>query len=132
MKSKLKVLFNLKTLLMLCQLCKHFISRKIHCIQLTCLFSPLIWIEFLNLTLFFISLTFKTNQVFFAESESRSVLSDSATQNSPSQNTGVDRLALPQQIFPTQGSNPSLPHCGQILLPVELQCPLDFILSDVS
>ena len=35
--------------------------------------------------------------------------------NSPGQNTGVGSLALLQGIFPTQGSNPGLPHCGQIL-----------------
>ena len=31
------------------------------------------------------------------------------------QNTGVDSLSLLQGIFPTQGSSPGLPHCGQIL-----------------
>ena len=30
-------------------------------------------------------------------------------------NTGVGSLSLLQRIFPTQGSNPGLPHCGQIL-----------------
>ena len=35
--------------------------------------------------------------------------------NSPSQNTGVGSLYLLQGIFPTQGSNPDLPHCRQIL-----------------
>ena len=35
--------------------------------------------------------------------------------NSPSQNTGVGSLSLLQGIFPTQGSNPGLPHCRQIL-----------------
>ena len=35
--------------------------------------------------------------------------------NSPGQNTGVDTLSLFQGIFPTQGSNPGLPHCRQIL-----------------
>ena len=35
--------------------------------------------------------------------------------NSPDQNTGVDSLSLLQGIFPTQGSNPGLPHCRQIL-----------------
>ena len=34
--------------------------------------------------------------------------------NSASQNTGVGSLSLLQGIFPTQGSNPGLPHCGQI------------------
>ena len=31
------------------------------------------------------------------------------------QNSGVGSLSLLQGIFPTQGSNPGLPHCGQIL-----------------
>ena len=35
--------------------------------------------------------------------------------NSPGQNTGVDSLFLLQPIFPTQGSNPGLPHCRQSL-----------------
>ena len=35
--------------------------------------------------------------------------------NSPGQNTGVGSLFLLQGIFPIQGSNPSLPHCSQIL-----------------
>ena len=30
-------------------------------------------------------------------------------------NTGVDNLSLLWGIFPTQGSNPGLPHCRQIL-----------------
>ena len=36
-------------------------------------------------------------------------------QNSPDQNTGVGSLSLLQGIFPTQGSNPGLPYCRQIL-----------------
>ena len=35
--------------------------------------------------------------------------------NSPGQSTGVGSLSLLQAIFPTQGSNPGLPHCRQIL-----------------
>ena len=35
--------------------------------------------------------------------------------NSPGQNTGLGGLALLQGIFPTQGSNPGLPHCRWIL-----------------
>ena len=35
--------------------------------------------------------------------------------NSPSQNTGVGSLSLLRGIFPTQGSNPGLPHCRQFL-----------------
>ena len=50
---------------------------------------------------------------------SLSVLSDSATLDqsssvpgdSPGKNTGVDSCSLLQGIFPTQGSNPGLPHC---------------------
>ena len=35
--------------------------------------------------------------------------------DSPGQNTGVGSLFLLQGIFPTQGLNPGLPHCRQIL-----------------
>ena len=35
--------------------------------------------------------------------------------NSPGQNTGVGSLSLLQGVFPTQGSNPGLPHCRWIL-----------------
>ena len=55
---------------------------------------------------------------FYSESESHSVMSDSlwshglySPRNSPNQNTGVGSLSLFQGIFPTQGSNPGLPHC---------------------
>ena len=55
-------------------------------------------------------------------SESGSVVSDSlrphglySPWNSPAQNTGLDSLSLLQGIFSTQGSNPGLPHCRQIL-----------------
>ena len=54
--------------------------------------------------------------------ESRSVLSNSLQLhglynpwNYPGQNTGVGSCSLIQGIFPTQGSNPGLPHCRQIL-----------------
>ena len=57
-----------------------------------------------------------------SESESCSVVSDSlwphglySLWNSPGQNTGVDSFTLLQGIFPTQGSNPGLLHCRQIL-----------------
>ena len=56
------------------------------------------------------------------ESESRLVISDSlqphglnSPWNSPGQNTGVGSRSLLQGIFPTQGSNPGLPHCRWIL-----------------
>ena len=55
-------------------------------------------------------------------SEGCSVVSDSlwthrlySPWNSPGQNTGVGSLSLLQGIFPTQGSNPRLLHCRQIL-----------------
>ena len=35
--------------------------------------------------------------------------------NSPGQNTGVGSLSLLQGVFLTQGLNPGLPHCRQIL-----------------
>ena len=35
--------------------------------------------------------------------------------DSPGKNTGVGCLALLQEIFPSQGLNPGLPHCRQIL-----------------
>ena len=35
--------------------------------------------------------------------------------NSPGKNTGAGSLSLLQGIFPTQGSNPGLPHCRRIL-----------------
>ena len=57
-----------------------------------------------------------------SESQSHSVVSDSlwpqglySPWNSLGQNTGVGSLSHLQGIFPTQGSNPGLPHCGWIL-----------------
>ena len=37
------------------------------------------------------------------------------SRNSPGQSTGVGNLSLLQRIFPTQGSNPGLPHCRCVL-----------------
>ena len=58
----------------------------------------------------------------WSESVSHSVASNSLWPhglynpwNSPGQNTGVGSLSLLQRIFPTQGSNPGLPHCRRIL-----------------
>ena len=55
-------------------------------------------------------------------SESHSVVSNSlrphglySPWNSPGQNTRVGKLSFLQGIFPTQGSNPGLPHYRQIL-----------------
>ena len=57
-----------------------------------------------------------------SETESRSVVSDSlqphglySPWNSLGQNTGLGSLSLLQGIFPTQGLNPGLPCCRQIL-----------------
>ena len=57
-----------------------------------------------------------------SETERHSVLSDSlrphglySPWNSPGQNTGMGSLALLRGIFPTQGSNPGLPHCRWVL-----------------
>ena len=67
---------------------------------------------------------YSTSTVTWAESESESfsVLSNSlwphqphSPSNSPGQNTEVGTLSLLQGIFPTQGLNPGLPHCRQIL-----------------
>ena len=41
--------------------------------------------------------------------------------NSPGQNTGMSGLSLLQGIFPTQGSNPGLLHCRQILYQLSYQ-----------
>ena len=56
------------------------------------------------------------------KSKSHSVVSDPlwphglySPWNSPGQNTGVGSPSLLQRIFPTQGSNPGLPHCRWIL-----------------
>ena len=60
--------------------------------------------------------------VFWSESESHSVMSNSlrphglySPWNSLGQNTGLGSLSHLQGIFPTQVSNPGLPHCSWIL-----------------
>ena len=65
---------------------------------------------------------------FENESESHSVMSDSlwphvlySPCNSPGQNTGVGCHSLLQRIFPTQGSNPGLLNCRQILYQLSYQ-----------
>ena len=78
-----------------------------------------------NLNNIFLLLEFSLNclkKQTFSLSKSCSVVSDSSRPhglyspwNSPGQNTGVGSLSLHQGIFPTQGSNPGLPHCRQIL-----------------
>ena len=73
--------------------------------------------------------------VYVCESVSRSVVCDSRQPrglwlarllcpwDDPGQNTGVGSLSLLQGIFPTQGLNPSLPHCRQTLLSESLGKP---------
>ena len=68
----------------------------------------------------FLSLSPSTGEV--KRSEIRSVVSNSlrphglySPWNSPGQNTGVGSFSLLQGIFPTQGSNPGLPHYKWIL-----------------
>ena len=75
-------------------------------------------ISFVQCNLLFITLL----RVKESESESHSVVSDSLRPhglydpwNSPGQKTGVGCYCLLQGIFPTQGSNPCLLHCRQIL-----------------
>ena len=62
------------------------------------------------------------------KSESHSIVSNSfwphglcSSWNSLGQNTGVGSLSLLQGIFPTQGSNPGLLHCRQILYQLSYQ-----------
>ena len=78
--------------------------------------------------IFFVHLKIKYNPAVVGwecESVSHSVVSDSlqphglySPWNSPGQNTGVGSLSLLRRIFPTQGLNPGLPHCRQILYPL--------------
>ena len=74
--------------------------------------------------LWFCSQYYRAPELIFraTESESRSVMSKSLRPHglyspwySPGQNTGVGSLSLLQGLFPTQGSNPGLPHCRRFL-----------------
>ena len=49
--------------------------------------------------------------------------------NSLGQNAGVGSLSLLQGIFPTQGSNPGLPHCRRILYQLSHKGSLGYSLS---
>ena len=77
-----------------------------------------------------------TKFLSFIISESHSVMSDSlwlhelySPWNSPGQNTGMGSRSLLQGIFPTQGSNPGLQHCRQILYQLSRQGSPKCILS---
>ena len=71
------------------------------------------------------------------ESESYSVVSNSlrphglySPWNSPGKNTGVGSLSLLQGIFPSQGSNPGLLHCGWILYQLSHQgSPCEYLVK---
>ena len=52
------------------------------------------------------------------DSMDRSLPGSSVHGDSPGRNTGAVCHSLLQGIFPTQGSNPGLPHCRQILCPI--------------
>ena len=75
------------------------------------------------ITLFLITIIFWKEKVKVAQS--CSTLCDPhglySLWDSPGQNTGVGSFSLLQGIFPTQGLNPGLPHCRQIVLPAEPQ-----------
>ena len=76
----------------------------------------------MKLKSWFQNLHMQEQMVNNGETESLSVISDSlrlhglySPWNSAGQNTRVGSLSLLQGIFPTQGSNPGLPHCRWIL-----------------
>ena len=71
----------------------------------------------------------KKKSLYLKWSESRSVVSDSLPPpwNSLGQNAGLGSLSLLQGIFPTQGSNPGLPHRRQILYCLSHQGSLCYI-----
>ena len=99
-----------------------------------CKMSAIVWHFEHSLALLFFGIGMKTDFFQFCGycwvfqicchivSESCSVVSNSlqphglwSPWNSLGQNTGVGSLSLLQGIFPTQRSNPGLPHCRQIL-----------------
>ena len=51
--------------------------------------------------------------------------------NSPGQDTGVGSHSLLQGIFPTQGLNPGLPHCGWVLYQLSYQGTLKQVKQQV-
>ena len=98
--------------------CPHscHLALGIYCLEL--------WVTVLmDMTfLLWLNLKFPKGKNTHSESESCSVMSDSlrphglySPWNSPVQNTGMSSLSLLQEILPTQGLNPGLPHCRQIL-----------------
>ena len=83
--------------------------------------------------------TFILHSIALKKSKSCSVVSDSlqayglySPWNSPGQNVGVDSRSLFQGIFPTQGSNPGLPHFRQFLYQLSHQGSLYSFRSKLS
>ena len=98
-----------------------FISLKLYQYIFFSLLFLVLWLSwYLGSLVLLLEITFIS--VTICDSESHSVVSDSlrpyglySPWNSPGQNTGVGSPSLLQGIFPTQGSNPCLPHCRGIL-----------------
>ena len=101
-----------------------FIVYLDHLLILIWLLCAIYYFSVYSLCLFFFCFLFPCFLCFLFPSFSL-VMSDSlrphrlySPWNSTGQNTGVGSLFLLQGIFPTQGSNPSLLHCRQILYQV--------------
>ena len=98
--------------------CMNFAStHSIHQRFLSFLFI-IVFVRFIHA----VECSFSLFILFESESESLSVMYNSlwphglySPWNSPGQDTGVGSLSLLQGIFPTQGLNPGLLHCWQIL-----------------
>ena len=137
-KSFIRYMF-LKYFLLICGLFCLFLNSVLQEQKLLILIKSILflWVALLTSLYMFFSFSVSVKFFFFGElsaeevkkvSEARSVVSDSlwphglySPWNSPVQNTGVGSLSLFQPrtsiswIFPTQGSNPGLPHCRRIL-----------------
>ena len=81
-----------------------------------------VWCIFIKLSCVYTLSPTRIRSFWTEWSESHSVVSDSLRPhglhnpwNSLGLNTGVGSLSLFEGIFPTQGSNPGLPHCRRIL-----------------
>ena len=79
-----------------------------------------------SLSLYFISMDCRTLKVKVQVTESCPTLCNHSPWNSPGQNPAVGSLSLLQGIFPTQGLNPGLPHCRQILYQLHRGSPEPF------
>ena len=79
----------------------------------------ILWLSwYLGSLVLLLEITFISVTICESESQSCPTLCDPwlySPWNSPAQNAGVGSFSLLQGIFPTQGSNPCLPQCRQIL-----------------